>query len=246
MRKKMKGDVIMADISSAMNRLYSEEEINRCTQVIKTIVSLAHKGQTEGLLSLEQNISELKPFLLRKGIEILSNGCSPGSLRSILDNYINAGNFTGIELMERIIIREGVLLIQAGDKPKMLFEKLVCMLGEDFCNSIEGQELLVFLEDSYKDTTHSRQKDVPMITDKTTEIEEALMKIEDYEDMERLFRMAGEINISFALKGVRESVIDHVKKYIGSNELIRIMKNSYPKSDEILEAQKQVLRALHY
>lgn len=65
-------------------------------------------------------------------LELLLYGIEPLALREMLENYIIVGNYKDKELLERVLILEGILSIQMGDYPWVIREKLSSYLGEDY------------------------------------------------------------------------------------------------------------------
>jgi flagellar motor component MotA len=100
-------------------------------ELINYFVNLSEKAYREGLLSLEDDVENIDNFFLKKGLKLITNGTDPEIVRSILETYIYSSDLKGKELLEKMIILEGVLAIQSGDKPNIIFEKLASYFGED-------------------------------------------------------------------------------------------------------------------
>lgn len=115
----------------------SIDDKRECLLIVDIIISLSQKSHKQGLLSLESEMNERLPFLLQKGLDMLLYGTEPLVLREILDNYIYTGNYTGKELLSRVLIRNGVLAMQMGEYPWVIKETLASFFGEDFSNEIK-------------------------------------------------------------------------------------------------------------
>ncbi|MDF2520338.1 MAG: AraC family transcriptional regulator [Clostridia bacterium] len=121
---------LSADISCCV------AEKQECLKLMDVIISLSKKAHMRGLLSLESEISDRFPFLLRKGIDLMLYGMEPLVLQEVLDTYISAGNYSGKELLSRLLIRNGILSIQMGEYPWVIREKLSSYFGEEFSDEV--------------------------------------------------------------------------------------------------------------
>jgi len=188
--------LLSVDISEVINKEYSNGEKEKFKELIKIIINLSSKARLEGLLSLENICPYLNPFLLRKGIEYIVEGCDIKELRYILDNYIQTKKHYGNELLEKLIIREGVILIKNGDIGKILFNKMLIMLGENFFDNFDYS---IFEEKPPIELEYDRNDSKPLF-EECNAFEDRIMSIMDCEEMEKLVRRAGYFYIALALK----------------------------------------------
>ncbi len=107
-------------------------EKRECLDTLNKLLKFSKITRKEGLLALEQEIEKQESLFMKKALMFISEGVDPANIRSILQNYIVVGDYRGKALLERILIMEGILLIQAGEKPVMIKEKLSSYFGEDF------------------------------------------------------------------------------------------------------------------
>jgi hypothetical protein len=198
----------MSDIFKITKGPYSEEDKARLIEIIKTCLSVSEKERQIGLLSREEGLRELQPFLLRKGVELVINGCYRKDLRYILNSYITAGNFTGIELLERLVIREWALLFQNRERFDLIFEKLVSLLGEDFYHSIEGLDLKHSQENKFDWQSWLAEEDPPV--DAEDSFTEEIIKVDTCEKMERILLKIGCCDMALAIKGASKKAMKHV------------------------------------
>jgi quinol monooxygenase YgiN len=117
----------------------SEDDKRACMKTVSFLLGLAKKARTYGMLALAQAADETSPFLLRKGIQLATDGAKPDVVRSVLEFYILSGNYTGRDLLERCLILEGVLAIQDGLHPKLLKELLLSFFGEADYQTFEAE-----------------------------------------------------------------------------------------------------------
>ncbi len=122
----------------------SNEEKRECLSLVSELISLSKVARRNGLLSLVPYTETNSSFLLRKGLQLVVDGVNPQVTREVLESYILSGDYSGIELLERCIILEGVAAIQKGMHPKVAKEFLLSFLGEEsytvFEEEFEGRD----------------------------------------------------------------------------------------------------------
>ena len=101
----------------------SDEEKKTILPIMLRIIYLLEKARRQGLLSLEDDVEKIDSFLLKIGLTLIIDGTDPELVRSILDNYMYSSYLWGKELLERMVIIEGIMSIQDGDHPRILLEK---------------------------------------------------------------------------------------------------------------------------
>lgn len=141
------------------------------------------------------------PFLLQKGLDLLLYGTEPLVLREILDNYILTGNYSGKELLSRILIRNGVLAIQMGEYPWVIREILASCFGEDFSNEIKQH---FGRSDEDKDAKIavliSAIENQKPYSEATKLLENIFEKL-DNRSIQRVLREIDVVDLAFAMKG---------------------------------------------
>lgn len=109
----------------------TKEEKLSCLPLIDKLIELAKEARYNGALSLEERIPDFDDYLLKMGITLIVDGCSPEDNNAILETLIINSGKTGVGLLRQMIIRDGVLAIQAGYNPGLIAKKLNAYLGED-------------------------------------------------------------------------------------------------------------------
>lgn len=117
----------------------SEEDKRQCLHLISDILVLAKRARSLGLLSLIEYIEGCSTPFLKKGLQLIVDGEKPHAVREILEIAIMAGGFRGKELLERCIILEGLMAVQAGLNPKSTREMLLSFLGEEIAQAYEAE-----------------------------------------------------------------------------------------------------------
>ncbi len=110
--------------------LLNHEDKLEAFDMIEKLISIANKARREGIIAIE-NMTFDNQFL-KKGISQITQGTCPELVESILKRYIIAGDYDGLELLKRLIILDGVLLIQQRENPRRIYDVLIAWLGEDF------------------------------------------------------------------------------------------------------------------
>jgi chemotaxis protein MotA len=74
-------------------------------------------------LALEGELQQIKDPFLKLGIQLIVDKTDPENVQDILDSDIYYNESNGRELLKKIILREGLLRIQAGDNARNI---LIC------------------------------------------------------------------------------------------------------------------------
>lgn len=117
----------------------SDEEKRQCLHLISDILVLAKKARSLGLLSLIESIENCPIPFMKKGLQLIVDGEKPHTVREILEIAIMAGGSRGRDLLERCIILEGLMSVQAGLNPKSIKEMLLSFLGEEISRTYEAE-----------------------------------------------------------------------------------------------------------
>lgn len=197
----LREDYKMNYINSIGNLSCSIDEKRECLKLMELIVSLSKKAHMQGLLSLESEINDKHPFLLRKGIELMLYGIEPIVLQEMLDSYISAESYSGKELLSRIIIRSGILSIQMGEYPWIVRERLSSYFGEEFTEEISkcfGTD--VESQKSKVDDFASRLQNIKPYSEATSLLEVVFEKL-DHRSIQRCLREIDILGLAIGMKG---------------------------------------------
>jgi hypothetical protein len=110
---------------------FTYEEKKACLPVIDLIMDCANTAKQYGVLALEEWIKGKHPFLAYM-LTLVVDGTDPELVTDIGKTLIDADDHKGSELLSRMIMLEGILSVQAGENPRIIEMKLLCMLGERF------------------------------------------------------------------------------------------------------------------
>jgi flagellar motor component MotA len=114
---------MLRDLSLAAKAACSKEDQLLLVPLVLELKDLAEKSKKSGLLSLEGELTQINDPFLKLGIQLIIDKTDPANMKDILDSDIYYNESNGRELLKKIILREGLLRIQAGDTPRNV---LIC------------------------------------------------------------------------------------------------------------------------
>jgi AraC-like DNA-binding protein len=238
----------MLDWEISQRLTSSSQDKKECLELFNTIINYSERVRKHGLLSLEPEIDKSHSFFMRKSLQFIVDGVEPTYIRNILQNYIFTGNYHGKELLERLLITEGILSIQAGENPILIREKLSSYFGEEFADEIDnffGNDLDSKNEkiQSYIDTV----KDLAPFSSSTSLLEAPIQKLDD-RSLQRLLREIDIQDLLLALKGASGKVQEHVIKNISKKVAFILVEElsslKQPVPHQIIESQHKVLEIM--
>lgn len=115
--------MMLRDLALAAKSACSREDQESLVPMVKQLRDLGEIAFKRGLLALEGELTLIKDPFLKLGIQLIVDKTEPENVRDILDSDIYYNESNGRELLKKIIIREGLLRIQAGDNARNI---LIC------------------------------------------------------------------------------------------------------------------------
>lgn len=109
---------MLRDLSLAAKASCSKEDQETLIPIVKQLKELSEVAFKSGLLALENELSSIKDPFLNLGMQLIIDRVEAENVTDILDSDIYYNHSNGRELLKKIIIREGLLRIQAGDTPR--------------------------------------------------------------------------------------------------------------------------------
>ena len=109
---------MLRDLSLAAKASCSKEDQESLIPIVQRLRELGDIAYKKGLLALEGELNSINDPFLKLGIQLIVDETEPDNLRDILDADIYYNESNGRELLKKILIREGVLRIQAGDNAR--------------------------------------------------------------------------------------------------------------------------------
>lgn len=114
---------MLRDLALAAKAACSREDQESLIPMVKQLRDLGETAFKKGLLALEGELSQIKDPFLKLGIQLIVDKTETENVQDILDSDIYYNESNGRELLKKIIIREGLLRIQAGDNARNI---LIC------------------------------------------------------------------------------------------------------------------------
>ncbi len=114
---------MIRDLALAGKAACSAADQETLVPLVLKLKELGQIAQKNGLLALESELPNIEDRFLRLGPQLIIDRTEPNNVKDILDSDIYYNESNGRELMSKIIIREGLLRIQAGDTPRNI---LIC------------------------------------------------------------------------------------------------------------------------
>ena len=232
-------------ISLNINLNFSDEEKQKCIPTARKMVHLANFAREQGILGLEEeletdmtNVTKGDPFM-ETGINLIINCLDTSIVKEVLQYLILSGGYTGADLLEKLLIAQGLTGIQEGYDPFVTANFMGAMLGEKYISEIV-------------DLAKDRLIETDTLIDKYTfplyesgHFESKMLKL-TREDFSKA--LMNDINtLAIAFKGCSREFINSTLREAVSERFFREICESFrmaPNRDEILEAQAKILTNL--
>jgi chemotaxis protein MotA len=114
---------MLRDISLAAKASCSKEDQETLIPLVHKLKEMAEISGKSGILALENELAGIADPFLNLGVQLIIDRVEPQNITDVLDSDIYYNESNGRELLKKIIIREGLLRIQAGDTPRNV---LIC------------------------------------------------------------------------------------------------------------------------
>ena len=114
---------MIRDLALAAKASCSFDDQESLVPLVLQLKKLSELVTKQGILSLENELPQIQDPFLNLGIQLIIDKVEPENIKDILDSDIYYNHSNGRELLKKIIIREGLLRIQAGDTSRNV---LIC------------------------------------------------------------------------------------------------------------------------
>ena len=121
---------MLRDLALAAKAACSKEDQESLIPLIISLRDLGAQAKKRGFLSLEDNLGSINDNFLKIGLQLIIDQTDANVVSDILDSDIYYNESNGRELLRKIIIREGLLRIQAGDTSRNIFLCTRIFLGK--------------------------------------------------------------------------------------------------------------------
>ena len=234
----------MLKFISGKNIRFSEADKENCISAVNKMIELAYIARMKGVLALETEMEQEQSIFLKTAIGLIIDGTNPEVVEHILQNLILSDDYSGAQLLERLIMAEGILAIQSGENPNILALRLTAMLGEKYLPESEAI--------ARQDTMTNCYEFLNTLYDKNAWPESA-----DYEnfilslsnrDLQVIIRDTEHWTLVYALCGFSIHLIRKVLDNVSQNFCVKICADlqqiTNPSKESVLEEQKEILRTI--
>ncbi len=121
---------MLRDLALAAKAACSQEDQESLVGIIKAIKDLGEKAKKRGILALEEEQAIITDPFLKVGLQLIVDKTDPDMVRDILDADIYYNESNGRELLQKILVREGILRIQAGESARNIVLCTKVFLGK--------------------------------------------------------------------------------------------------------------------
>jgi predicted HicB family RNase H-like nuclease/DNA-binding FrmR family transcriptional regulator len=248
--KSEKEKKIMLYTYVKQNYNFTYEDKKECLKIFQQLLAISQKTRKSGLLALEEDIKKCDNLYLKEGLELLLDSWQAEAVSEIFDKYIIFGNHTSKEILELLLIKEGVVSICNGITPRVISSILSPFFGKDFMEETEkAYENYVTGE---VDEFWRQIKDGRKYYPNGTNLLEAKFKDLNDESIQKLIRVLSVDDAILAIIGSSAEVTDKLLRNMSkrtSDKLIETIVffrdyQKYNNLESIIEAQNKILGML--
>ena len=218
---------IAFDIWLSNRMQFSAEDKRECFEMANTIVQIATDVRKSGLLSLEDKIPEIKNILLQKAVQLAVDSTESDTLVRLLQTHIVANNYKGKDLLDSILIKEGVKSIIEGCNPRHIQNLLLTYFGDNFLQ--ENQEYIEEIRIKNEDVKRKIVKETFWKEIRNNEIADTpldeLVKGFDNVAMQTLIRESDPKDLIMAFKKLSEQSINQFLSNMSKRSAEMIMED---------------------
>ena len=123
----------MKDFIFDSHKQFTDEEVQKCIPIAKRMANLAILAREHGILSLDEYILDSDSDFLKAGVTMILSATQPIIINRVCSYAISSKGYTGADLLERLLISEGLIMIANPDATaKDVAFILGAMLGEEY------------------------------------------------------------------------------------------------------------------
>ncbi len=232
-----------------LNKSFTDSEKDLCIPIIRGLIELADLSRRKGILALEMEMHQEQSVFLKTAIGLIVDGTDPVKVKQILQTLILSGNYSGSQLLERLLMTEGVLSMQRGDNPRIMAIQLLAMLGEEYLTQLDETKP----EDKvkpYNDLIRSFEGKKASL--ESVPFEKKLLAFSDRRSIQCILHsLIDWRNLAYALYGCSIELICKILDNVSENqcmylcgELLRIHSFDQKSSltEPVLQAQNDILK----
>jgi flagellar motor switch protein FliG len=249
MREKVFMNNILFEIWVKDRLIFSDRERRECFETAHEIVRIAQDVRKNGLLSIDSEIPLMSDKFLQRAMQLGVDSTDPELIEKIMQTWIVYGNYSGSELLKRIIIIEGVLAIVYGENPYQIMHKLAAYIGEDLYDEyMKAYKIFEEHNKAFNDTVAeflSNLNDAP--PESLNEFEKLIAGMDNMA-MQTINRCTYEQDIRLVLKNAPKQVakrfLDNMSKRVAQSLVQDSMYLKDIKASDVTGAQNKILETI--
>ncbi len=117
------------DLALAKKAECSEPEKESLIPLVSLFQNFSEKARREGLLALEVELEKIENPFLKFGMQLMIDGVEPKALQDILATNIYYSESQGKDLLEKILILEGIQALSSAENSRLITSRLGMYLG---------------------------------------------------------------------------------------------------------------------
>lgn len=197
------------------NLQVSSEEKKNCLPIAHRLICLAESARRNGIVFLENEISELEEnSYLKMGVALLSSGVSADIIeKSFLYSFIT-NKSTGEELLKRLLISSAILAIYNQNGNYAVAHILASLLGEEYLLELLKNTSIIMNSEEFIDT-------YTFYISESLDFEKKMLNLSNC-DLSKLLMLIDCSSLAIAFQGCSKSFINFIKVGISYNRFIQI------------------------
>jgi len=118
------------------NLHFTDAEKEACMPMVRKMLGYSDLAYRRGLLAFENEIEREQDDFLIKALQMAADATDPKIIENTLQGIIETKKPAGLQLLGRLIIKQGILSIVDGEQPRDLALKYNSLLGEEYAARI--------------------------------------------------------------------------------------------------------------
>jgi predicted HicB family RNase H-like nuclease len=185
---------------------FTDEDKKECLKTLKQLITMAQKTRKQGLLALEGDIPDYENLFMRKAVQLLVDSTSVEEMHEILEKYIIFDDYSSKEILEMMIIKDGVCYIAEGENPRSILEKLLPFFGTKFIDETE-EIYKSFISDEIERYYRDIKAGMKVYPKEANLLEEKFRHL-DSEDIQMILKDTSDDDIIWSINGSSAQVTD--------------------------------------
>ena len=216
----------------------SDKEKKKCLSTAIRMIDLAKMTRLNGIITLEDEVLNDTSFL-KLGANLILEGTDPTIIEKILHHSIISGGYTKTELLDRLIITEGLLAIINFHSPSVIAHILGSIIGEQYIPELVEVTSKTINLDNYIDK-------YTIESSESINFEEKLLK-STRSELSHLFLSSDNLSLAIAFKFCSKAFINRMRNSLPMtrfSEICDIFSRLRASIEDSLELQNIILNDL--